>query len=118
MAHVDAGYGQSQVLCDPSFRLGDGKVLAFLGRNGVGKTTCVNTIIGFVRARHGDIAVYGRSITGLPPEDVVAQGVALVPQGRRIFPTLTVWENLTVVARRPRADHQDPWTLERVFALF
>ncbi|MCC6776106.1 MAG: ABC transporter ATP-binding protein [Hyphomicrobiales bacterium] len=116
--HIDAGYGQSQVLHDLSLGVGDGRVLALLGRNGVGKTTCISTIIGFVRPRCGEILLCGEPITGLPPERIAARGVGLVPQGRRVFPTLTVRENLTVAARPPRAGSQTTWTLSRVFELF
>ncbi len=118
LRHVDAGYGQSRVLHDVSFNVGDGRVLAFLGRNGVGKTTCISTIIGFLSASGGEIRLYGEPITRLPPERVVARGIGLVPQGRRIFPTLTVRENLLVAERAPRRAGRAPWTLRRVFDVF
>src|SRR5207342_2744158 len=93
---VNALYGDSHVLHDVSFSLKQGRVLALLGRNGAGKTTCMNTIIGFLRPRNGDIRLHGESIAGLSPEVISRRGVGLVPQGRRIFPSLSVYENLLV----------------------
>ncbi len=114
---VDALYGDSHVLHGVSFTLGAGRVLALLGRNGAGKTTCINAIIGFVAPRAGDIRLLGESIAGLQPETICRRGIGLVPQGRRVFSSLSVRENLLVSGRqRPGAAH--PWTLERVFELF
>ena len=92
-------------------------MLALLGRNGAGKTTCMHTIIGFLPPRRGEIRLFGEPITRLAPEDISRKGVGFVPQGRRVFPTLTVRENL-LVARQARAGAAKPWTLERVFELF
>ena len=117
LAGVNALYGDSHVLHDVSFSLRAGRVLALLGRNGAGKTTCMSAIIGFVPPRDGQISLFGEPIAGLSPEVISRKGVGLVPQGRRIFPTLTVRENL-VVARQSRAGSAKPWTLERVFDLF
>ena len=114
---INALYGDSHVLYDVSFRLAPGRVLALLGRNGAGKTTCINTLIGFLPPRDGAVRLFGEAITSLAPETISQRGVGLVPQGRRIFPTLTVRENL-VVAQRSRAGLASPWTLERVFELF
>jgi len=114
---INALYGDSHVLYDVSFRLAPGRVLALLGRNGAGKTTCINTVIGFLPPRDGAVRLFGEAITSLAPETISRRGVGLVPQGRRIFPTLTVRENL-VVAQRSRAGLASPWTLERVFELF
>jgi branched-chain amino acid transport system ATP-binding protein len=114
---VNALYGDSHVLYDVSFRLAPGRVLALLGRNGAGKTTCINTVIGFLPPRDGAVRLFGEAITSLAPEAISQRGVGLVPQGRRIFPSLTVRENL-VVARRLRAEVASPWTIERVFELF
>jgi branched-chain amino acid transport system ATP-binding protein len=114
---INALYGDSHVLYDVSFRLAPGRVLALLGRNGAGKTTCINTLIGFLPPRDGAVRLFGEAITRLAPETISRRGVGLVPQGRRIFPTLTVRENL-VVAQRLRAGAASAWTLERVFELF
>jgi branched-chain amino acid transport system ATP-binding protein len=114
---VDALYGDSHVLHGVSFALQAGRVLALLGRNGAGKTTCMNTIIGFVQPRAGAIRLFGEEVGHLPTETIAHKGVGLVPQGRRVFPTLTVRENL-IVAQRARAESARPWTLERVFDVF
>ena len=114
---VDALYGESHVLHEVSFSLSAGKVLALLGRNGAGKTTCMSSIIGFLPPRRGDVRLFGASISRLPPEAIARMGIGFVPQGRRIFPTLTVRENL-IVASRVRAGAPVPWNLERVVLLF
>jgi branched-chain amino acid transport system ATP-binding protein len=117
LSGIDALYGESHVLHDVSFTLKAGKVLALLGRNGAGKTTCMSSIIGFLPPRRGDIRFFGESISRLAPETIARKGVGFVPQGRRIFPTLTVRENL-LVARQTRPGTAAPWTLERVLGLF
>jgi branched-chain amino acid transport system ATP-binding protein len=117
LSAVDALYGESHVLHQVSFMLSAGKVLALLGRNGAGKTTCMSSIIGFLPPRSGDIRLFGASILRLPPETIARQGVGFVPQGRRIFPSLTVRENL-IVSARSRTGAPAPWTLERVVHLF
>jgi len=114
---IDALYGESHVLHGVSFTLHAGRVLALLGRNGAGKTTCMHSIIGFLPPRAGEIRLYGEPIARLAPETISRKGVGLVPQGRRIFPTLTVRENL-LVSRQARAGAGKPWTIERVFELF
>jgi branched-chain amino acid transport system ATP-binding protein len=96
---VDALYGDSHVLHGVSFSLAPGRLLALLGRNGAGKTTCINAIIGFLPPRSGEVLLEGRPIQGLAPEAIARRGVGLVPQGRRVFPSLTVDENLRVAAR-------------------
>jgi len=117
LSAVDALYGESHVLHEVSFSLSAGKVLALLGRNGAGKTTCMSSIIGFLPPRRGDVRLFGASISRLPPEAIARMGIGFVPQGRRIFPTLTVRENL-IVASRVRAGAPVPWNLERVVLLF
>jgi branched-chain amino acid transport system ATP-binding protein len=117
LSGINALYGDSHVLHDVSFALDAGRVLALLGRNGAGKTTCMSTIIGFLPPRNGEIRLFGEPITRLQPEMISRRGVGFVPQGRRIFSTLTVRENL-IVARRSRAGAAKPWTLERVCELF
>ena len=117
LSGVDALYGESHVLHGVSFALEAGRVLALLGRNGAGKTTCMSSIIGFLPPRRGDIRLYGDAIGRLSPEAISRKGVGFVPQGRRIFPKLTVRENL-VVSRQSRPGGRAQWTLERVIDLF
>jgi branched-chain amino acid transport system ATP-binding protein len=114
---VDAFYGEGHVLHGVSFAMDPGRVLALLGRNGAGKTTCMSAIIGFLPPRNGDVRLFGESIARMAPEAISRKGVGFVPQGRRIFPTLTVRENL-IVARQPRPQNPKPWTLDRVCELF
>jgi len=109
---LSAGYGRAVVLSDIAFRLGEGEALAVLGRNGVGKTTLINSIVGVTRRFGGSLTLGGREIAALAPEARAALGVGWVPQERNIFRSLTVQENITAVAR------PGPWTLDRIFALF
>src|SRR5260370_20950533 len=88
--------------------------MALLGRNGAGKTTCISTIIGFLKPRDGEIRLFGESIEGLSPERISHLGIGLVPQGRRIFPSLTVRENL-VVAQRRQSTAGHPWNVDRIY---
>jgi branched-chain amino acid transport system ATP-binding protein len=115
---IDALYGDSHVLHGVSWRLGEGRLLGLLGRNGAGKSTSMNVAVGLLPPRRGSVTVYGHPVAGRPPEAIAAHGVALVPQGRRVFRSLTVRENLAVAARRPRGDLPVLWTLESVAALF
>ena len=107
---IDTLYGDSHVLHGVSFALRAGRVLALLGRNGAGKTTCMNTVIGFLPPRRGEVRLFGEAVGRLPPETIARKGVGLVPQGRRVFPTLTVRENLLVSRRGTK------WTLDSVFS--
>jgi branched-chain amino acid transport system ATP-binding protein len=118
IAGIDVYYGDSHILQNVSFELGEGTVIGLLGRNGAGKSTCMNAIVGLVPPRRGSISVFGRNIAGLKPERIAAEGIALVPQGRRIFRSLTVRENLLVAARRQRNSKMEPWTVRRVFGMF
>ena len=118
LSDIDAYYGDSHVLHRVSLRLGQGRLLGLLGRNGAGKSTCMSVAVGWVPPRRGSVAVYGNAVAGRPPEAIAAQGVALVPQGRRVFRSLTVRENLVVAARKPRNGDAAPWTMERVCATF
>jgi len=119
LSHIDAFYGDSHVLADVSFNLSEARMLGLLGRNGAGKSTCMNVAVGLLPPRKGEVTVFGKSVTGLSPELVAAAGVALVPQGRRIFRSLTVRENLMVAARKPEAGSKHaPWTADTVFAMF
>jgi len=115
---IDAYYGDSHVLQDVSFDLGEARMLGLLGRNGAGKSTCMNVTMGLLPPRKGEVMVFGEPVTGLSPEIVAARGVALVPQGRRIFKSLTVRENLMVAARKPDNGKHAPWTADTVFAMF
>jgi branched-chain amino acid transport system ATP-binding protein len=117
LASVHTYYGDSHILHGVSFSLRSGAVLALLGRNGAGKTTCISTIIGLLSPREGEIRLYGEPIGGLSPERIARLGVGLVPQGRRIFPSLTVQENL-VVARQRRDTGTKAWNLDRIYDLF
>ena len=114
---IEAYYGDSHVLHGVGFTLQAGRLLALLGRNGAGKTTCLNTVIGFLRPRRGDIRLFGEPIANLAPERIARKGVGLVPQGRRVFRNLSVEENLEV-ARRPADGGGTPWSLERVYETF
>lgn len=115
---LNAFYGESHVLHNLSFSVKKGRVLGLLGRNGAGKTTCIGAIMGLVKAQAARIELFGQPIAGLPPEAISLKGVGLVPQGRRIFPSLTVYENLTVAARRGRSKDRSDWGLEQVYATF
>jgi branched-chain amino acid transport system ATP-binding protein len=116
---IDAYYGDGHVLQKVSFELGEGRLLGLLGRNGAGKSTCMNVTVGLLPPRNGTVEVFGTAVTRLPPEQIAAHGVALVPQGRRIFKSLSVRENLAVAARKPDpGSRHAPWTLETVFAMF
>jgi branched-chain amino acid transport system ATP-binding protein len=113
VAGVHTFYGESHVLHGVSLSVSDGEVLTILGRNGMGKTTLIRSIIGFTPPRQGAVRLKGEEITGWPPFRLVERGVALVPQGRRVFPSLTVRENLDVA----RAGN-GRWNLDRVYELF
>src|SRR3954453_11794356 len=117
LSNVHTFYGDSHVLHGVSFGLRPGGVLALLGRNGAGKSTCISTIIGFLKPRDGEIRLYGEAIEGLSPERISHLGIGLVPQGRRIFASLTVRENL-VVAQQRESTTAKPWSIERIFELF
>jgi branched-chain amino acid transport system ATP-binding protein len=119
---VDAYYGDSHVLHDVSFSLKPGRLLGLLGRNGAGKTTCMSTIMGFLKPRRGAISLYGEAVAGLAPDVIARKGICLVPQGRRMFRTLTVRENLMVAAQSRKSGGKNgstsAWSLQRVFQLF
>ncbi|HLI99468.1 MAG TPA: ABC transporter ATP-binding protein [Bradyrhizobium sp.] len=114
---MHAFYGDSHILHGVGFSLREGSVLALLGRNGAGKTTCISTIVGFLTPKQGDIHLFGEAIGGLSPERISRLGIGLVPQGRRVFPSLTVRENLIVARQRERSASK-PWSIERIFDLF
>ena len=118
LVDVDAYYGDSHVLQKVSFRLGEGRLLGLLGRNGAGKTTCMNVSVGLLAPRRGAVEVFGAPVGGRSPELIAVQGVALVPQGRRIFKSLSVRENLSVAARKPVGETRHRWSFDTVFANF
>jgi branched-chain amino acid transport system ATP-binding protein len=107
-------YGDSHILQGVSLNVDQGKVVGLLGRNGMGKTTLISSIVGFTPPRRGEILFKGRDITAWSSNRVINFGLGLVPQGRRVFPSLTVFENLTVADKR----NGGAWTLERVMELF
>ncbi|MCG6951897.1 MAG: ABC transporter ATP-binding protein [Betaproteobacteria bacterium] len=114
---LETAYGQSQVLFGLSFEVGPGEVATLLGRNGMGKTTTVRSIMGIVRTLSGTIRFDGKPVRGLPSYRVAQAGIGLVPEGRQIFPNLTVRENLVATAAN-RSARPEPWTLGRTFKLF
>jgi branched-chain amino acid transport system ATP-binding protein len=114
---LETVYGASQVLFGVSLEIGEGEVVTLLGRNGMGKTTTVHSIMGIVRPRSGAIRMADRVLAGLPSYRVAQAGLGLVPEGRQVFPNLTVHENLVATAAR-HAERSSLWTLERVFGLF
>jgi branched-chain amino acid transport system ATP-binding protein len=118
LEEIDAFYGDSHVLHRVSLRLGEGRLLGLLGRNGAGKSTSMNVTVGLLPPRRGAVSVYGRAVTGRTPEAIAGLGVALVPQGRRVFRSLTVRENLAVAGRKPQGGLPMLWTLESVSELF
>jgi branched-chain amino acid transport system ATP-binding protein len=115
---IDTFYGDSHVLHGVSFSLQPGRLLGLLGRNGAGKTTCMSTIMGFLEPRRGSISLYGEAVAGLAADVIARKGIRLVPQGRRMFRTLTVRENLMVASQSRGNGGRAGWSLERVFQLF
>ena len=114
---VVAGYGESQVLNGISFGVGAAQVVTLLGRNGMGKTTTVRAIMGLIRPSAGHIRFDGAEITGAAPYSIAQRGIGLVPEGRQIFPTLSVEENLVATAAN-RAGGAPRWDLPEIYALF
>ena len=116
--HVETYYGESHILFDLSLEVGAGEVVCLLGRNGAGKTTTVRSIIGLTPPRAGRVVLRGRDLTGLPPYRIARLGIGFVPEDRRVFPNLTVHENLEVARRTWTGEAPGTWTVERVFDLF
>jgi branched-chain amino acid transport system ATP-binding protein len=114
---INTFYGQSHVLRDVNFHVSPAETVSLLGRNGMGKTTLLRTLMGLVRPRTGRVRLDGRDITGARPAAVARAGLAFVPEDRGVFPNLTVEENLTFAAR-PGRGSRARWTLDRVFGLF
>ncbi|MDE0057414.1 MAG: ABC transporter ATP-binding protein [Defluviicoccus sp.] len=114
---LETSYGASQVLFGMTFSVDAGEVVSLMGRNGMGKTTTIRSIMGLVPTRAGSIAFEGEEVRGHASYRIGQLGLGLVPEGRQVFPNLTVRENLVATAAN-RAEHAAPWTLERVFGLF
>jgi len=117
LRNISASYGASRVLFDVSFDLREGEVVTLLGRNGMGKTTTIRCIMGLLAPSGGEISFQGQQIAGWPPERIARLGAGLVPEGRQVFPTLKVRENLMATAAN-RSGLSNPWTLDRIYALF
>jgi branched-chain amino acid transport system ATP-binding protein len=113
---IHTWYGDSYVLQGVTLEVKDATVVALLGRNGMGKTTTIRSIMGLTPPRKGSISFNGQELSGLQPYQIARLGIGLVPQGRMIFPSLSVTENLSMAART--GDKKDPWTLEKVYELF
>src|SRR6266404_3170960 len=114
---LQTAYGRSQVLFGVSLEIHPGQVVTLLGRNGMGKTTTVRSIMGIVRPQQGTISFQNASLVGLPSYRIAQAGLGLVPEGRQVFPNLTVRENLLATAANRRGA-KDPWTLEKVYEYF
>ena len=114
---LQAAYGRSQVLFDIGLSIAAGEVVTLLGRNGMGKTTTIRAIMGLNPPLAGSVRFDGQEIAGRPPERIARLGIGLVPEGRRVFPTLTVRENLVATAASG-AHRADPWDLDRIFGMF
>jgi len=117
VTNLQSGYGASKILFDVSLEIKDGEVVTLLGRNGMGKTTTVKTIMGLLATKGGQASFEGAAISNLPPERIARMGAGLVPEGRQVFPTLTVRENLVATAAN-RLKRDDPWDLASVYNLF
>ena len=117
MEGLDAFYGQSQALFGMSLWVEAGQVVSLMGRNGMGKTTTIRSIMGLIRPRGGSLSFQGQNLIGLASYKVAQLGLGLVPEGRQIFPNLTVRENLVATARTGQGTSK-PWTLDRVYELF
>ena len=117
MGGLDAFYGQSQALFGMSLSVEAGQVVSLMGRNGMGKSTTIRSIMGLIQPRGGSLSFQGQDLIGLAPYKVAQLGLGLVPEGRQIFPNLTVRENLVATARTGQGTSK-PWTLDRVYELF
>jgi branched-chain amino acid transport system ATP-binding protein len=118
LSHVETYYGDSHILFDLSLDVSAGEIVCLLGRNGAGKTTTVRSIMGLTPPRSGGIALDGQEIAGLPPFRIARLGLGFVPEDRRVFPNLTVHENLEVARPTWKGPHASAWSAARVFELF
>ena len=116
VAEIDTYYEESHVLHGVSLQIPQGTIVAMLGRNGMGKTTIIRSIMGLTPPRSGTIRFNGEDIVGLEPNQIARKGLGLIPQGRAIFPSLSVKENLTMAARN--SDRKEAWNLEKIYGLF
>ena len=114
---IEASYGASQVLFGMSLEVGKGEVVTLMGRNGMGKTTTIRSIMGFLKPHGGRVFFENEDITGQSPHKIARLGIGLVPEGRQVFPNLTVRENLVATAHSD-PENKDPWTLEKVMTRF
>jgi branched-chain amino acid transport system ATP-binding protein len=112
-SNLETYYGKSHILHNVSLEVGEGEIVTLLGRNGAGKTTTLRSLVGLTPPREGAVEIFGQDTTHLPAHKISRLGVGYVPEGRKIFPNLTVLENLAVPVTRP-----GPWNLDRVFELF
>ena len=115
--NIESSYGTSQVLFGMSIEVGAGQVVTLMGRNGMGKTTTIRSIMGLITPQRGEIIFEDKVISGSPSHFIAKMGIGLVPEGRQIFPNLTVRENLVATARNP-SENSDPWTLKKVLERF
>ena len=116
--NIHTFYGTSHILFGVTLKVNRGECVCLLGRNGVGKTTTLKTIMGLAHAKQGTITYNGKNLTGLPPYEIARMGIGYVPDERLIFPDLTVRENLEIAAKEPVTSDTAPWTVERVYELF
>ena len=116
--NIHTFYGTSHILFGVTLKVNRGECVCLLGRNGVGKTTTLQTIMGLAHARQGAITYNGKNLIGLPPYEIARMGIGYVPDERLIFPDLTVRENLEIAAKEPVTSDTAPWTVERVYELF
>lgn len=117
ISNIESFYGVSQALFGITLKVEAGEVVTLIGRNGMGKTTTINSLMGIVRPRSGSIVFKGEELTRLPSYKIAQRGLGLVPEGRQIFPNLTVFENL-YAASANRSGRDNPWTIERIYEMF
>ena len=116
--HIYTSYGLSQILFDVSLQIDEGECVCLLGRNGVGKTTTLRSIMGLTPPRQGEVLYKDQPITGQPAFRIAKMGIGFVPEDRRIFPDLSVRENLDVARKSPASPHTTEWTVDRVYEIF